>query len=1158
MAIPTSPSWNLAFFDAGNLSSLLGLGASDLSLSPGGSPYFTFADVTTPQGPYITVRSDDGTLAEADFNVAVPSRYTIEMVLRFPEMPDNTGDLSERRLGFTMSDNAGRGVSVYFSKTGVAVSRIDDYGSVTALPDTSALTSEVDRGFRRVRIAVDGGLGRAYVYAGTEASTNPPLLFIIPVGATPGGVGDRLRLFAKGSVADPASYEFKELRFSSGLVIPNFPPTANPGQDRVSPAGQAVRLDGRGSFDPEGAPLTYLWRVIDAPFGSIYAHDNSNGSTMDDGDGDGLTNRLSFLADSLPDWVSPGDVLVIDETRHVLDTVDDPGGFLTVTTDSIGDAYSGTAFRILRQSLLVGADTETPYAVPDIAGLYRAELIVNDGETSSEAAEVLMSVVGSRAPLGIEPDVSQLKSAVGDDWTLIENRDVFTEAWCGVAQIMSGKLLEAWQYHYNYSIGDVQSTLQKKWVAYRTLIPEEDHVTATIEPRYGHLLSTHNYAAGDPAITGRTLVVEYFDGDGATETAQIEVTFTADDLATAISDINTALAGTGIEAASLTRAGQTRLIVRSYSRAFRFLLFGTANTVLGFESDTFSRLSGTEGLLVTDRTYRVDDGLGLLEYGVRTGDLLVLNNGQSFIIERTITAPTDPVGSMRVVTRESLPFDASATWEIPSLVRSETVDYERAGAYPGDLVKIEVYDTTTSVFTDTSGTIVAQKGQTLGVRLDLTHGAFRDSARYDLRLLGVKRRKSVAIDETTVSIPQLQDLIPQAQNPQLWRENIDYYLEPFYRNEDGSAVPVLQFHDSVFIDKDIEPPDILWAELTLFDNEPNVENLFGALVEFTRDNAAGFGVDADFPYVSAVAGLLYAYQQGPKVRAMEVGLNILFGQPFAEVDGIITEIRNDFTPRTGRILVQDDDGFDPPRTDVVRSYIYNKDPRDESSTSGLAINPETGVAYVVGDKVVRFGPLAGGVDIQDYVNSDWYIPFVRSGLMTELEKFFYFTVSFNLDIVDLVNLFLIQRFITRIEPTYTHPILLGIRNHEDDVDVTDVLGFGLTMSLLDAFCPGGAAHSYDDFRGDGTLWSSHDDGASFYDGLVDCPEDYIEFVLSLDWAGGAITYDSIFALDTDVVDVDGTLGPPGGTFTPTYDMSLDPGVYTVTLVVDSGRLVLPS
>jgi len=42
-----------------------------------------------------------------------------------------------------------------------------------------------------------------------------------------------------------------------------------------------------------------------------------------------------------------------------------------------------------------------------------------------------------------------------------------------------------------------------------------------------------------------------------------------------------------------------------------------------------------------------------------------------------------------------------------------------------------------------------------------------------------------------------------------------------------------------------------------------------------------------------------------------------------------------------------------------------------------------------------------------------------------------------------------------------------------------------------------------------------------------------------------------------VVDVLGTMGPPGGTFTPTYDMVLPAGTYRVCIYTKNGHIVLP-
>jgi hypothetical protein len=1240
MALPTSPTWNLADFSGPTLGSLLSLGPSDLTITPGASPYFSYNDDFS----VLTARSADGALAMLDFHVAIPPRFTVEMTLRFPEMPHNLADLESRRAGLTVADDGGRGIAIYFATTGMAVSRVDDFGSVTALPDTTDTTEEIATQFKTIRVAVDSGLGRAYVFIGNAETVSPEVRFILPVEATPATVLDVFRLFVKGLSTQPSRVEIRALRLAGDLVVPNFPPTADAGPDRVAPVGQAVRFDGRASFDIEGAPLTYLWHIFDAPFGSQYAADNSSGSTVDDGDADGFTDLLSFTPNSLPAWVASGDVLRIGSERHIIDTVDNPGGQLTTVAETIPDNLSTTPFRIIDQSALVGADTETPYLIADVQGVYRVELVVNDGESDSEAAEVLASIVGARAPFGVEPDVTPIWKALGDEWGLVSNRGVFEEAWRGVAQILAGRLLEVWQYHYNYSIRDAQRTFQRKWIAYRSLITETDPDSAVISPRYGLVRASHEFEVVAPAVTGQTLVFEYFTGASPTDVATLTVTLAGTSLTAIIATVNAALAGTGISAygyalrkedatyraliaggstiddgdadgftntlsfpalalpswvapgdtlvlggerytiatvnnpgGSLTitaeelpddLTGASFIVYRIVRLAFKAMkgfriASGTAMATLGITT-AYNYLEGLDGALVTDRTYYAGDGLDLNERGVQRGDLLVLNNGQSFRIDRVLTAEDDPLAGQRLLLVDELPFDTSESWSIPSVVQSE-VDYEFEGSYPGDLVKAEVFDADTNSTTDVLGRVVAQKGTQLAANLSGFFGALLDDERYEIRLLGVKRRKAMPIADDTISIPRLQDIIPEKQYTEdgttatsrtIWEENVHYVLEPFYRDIGGAPIPQLQFRDSVFIDPDLEPPDIFWAELTVFSNDQNVEDLFGRLAGFLRDDASAFS--ADFNYVSGVAGLIYAQQRGPSVNAVRVGAQILFGQPFAEVAGKIEEIRFDFSPTTGRMLVRDATGDPNVTSEIIRTYYYRKDPLDLASTSGLAINPATDLPWAVGDDIAQFAPIGAGVEIIDMYNDPtWYVPYVRSGLMTEIEKFHTFLVRYNLDLVTLSNLSLLFSFITKVKPTYTHHMLVGLRQAEEDIDVIDDLRMTLYMHLYDSVCGSPRTFMYDDYRGDGTIWSLFDDGLTYYDGIVDCPLDIIVFVLTITWGGGIITYDSIFFLDTQVEDVSGTLGPPGSFFTPTYDMNLPAGTYRVTATIKGGGVVLP-
>ncbi|RMD63979.1 MAG: hypothetical protein D6826_03545, partial [Alphaproteobacteria bacterium] len=59
----------------------------------------------------------------------------------------------------------------------------------------------------------------------------------------------------------------------------NNPPVANAGSDRTVTVGQSVTLNGGGSFDSNGDPLTYQWTLISQPAGSTAGLTNATSKT---------------------------------------------------------------------------------------------------------------------------------------------------------------------------------------------------------------------------------------------------------------------------------------------------------------------------------------------------------------------------------------------------------------------------------------------------------------------------------------------------------------------------------------------------------------------------------------------------------------------------------------------------------------------------------------------------------------------------------------------------------------------------------------------------------------------------------------------------------------------------------------------------------------
>ncbi|MFZ5875273.1 MAG: CARDB domain-containing protein, partial [Nitrospirota bacterium] len=100
-----------------------------------------------------------------------------------------------------------------------------------------------------------------------EASLNGREVYATTIGFDSVGLTAKPYLFVlRGTTAGVT-----QALGSTGLTIepsPNTAPVANAGPDQAGYAGQSIALDGTASSDPNGDPLTFVWRVVSVPAGS--------------------------------------------------------------------------------------------------------------------------------------------------------------------------------------------------------------------------------------------------------------------------------------------------------------------------------------------------------------------------------------------------------------------------------------------------------------------------------------------------------------------------------------------------------------------------------------------------------------------------------------------------------------------------------------------------------------------------------------------------------------------------------------------------------------------------------------------------------------------------------------------------------------------------
>lgn len=106
--------------------------------------------------------------------------------------------------------------------------------------------------------------------------SNP--IFTNRTTATPTFTGDMAGLYTVALTVSDGSLTSPVDQMTITVATGNLPPVANAGPDQTVTAGQRVTLNGTGSSDPNGDPLTYTWCLKGRPVGSTATLSGANTS----------------------------------------------------------------------------------------------------------------------------------------------------------------------------------------------------------------------------------------------------------------------------------------------------------------------------------------------------------------------------------------------------------------------------------------------------------------------------------------------------------------------------------------------------------------------------------------------------------------------------------------------------------------------------------------------------------------------------------------------------------------------------------------------------------------------------------------------------------------------------------------------------------------